>query len=168
MRKAKLLLTLAMAAAVVSTAAVSFAQWDTLSATATGTVTLDSPVTVTATTATGVTYDAASRELGVAPAYEGKVTFATDTASFPAGKTPQLDLSTKVMNGEADVTNDFTVAYAKKDDQTFTGSTDKSVDASNEYTVTLTPNGDAAPDYADGSTALTVTVTAELGVVAAS
>ena len=49
MKKAKTLLTALTAAAMLATRAVSFAAWDQLSATSSGTVTFDKPITVATT-----------------------------------------------------------------------------------------------------------------------
>ena len=167
MKKAKFLLTLAAAAAVMSTAAMSFAQWDTLTANASGTVTLSKPVTVTATQSE--VYTAAARELGsAAPTYTGKVTIAANVADISADKTANLTLTPKVTKGGADgedVTSHFTVVVKDGEiDVTGADKKDTTVAASNEYTVTLTPiEGDeTALGYANDGTQLTVTVKADL------
>lgn len=165
MRKAKFLLTLAAAAAVMSTAAMSFAQWDTLTATAKGTVTLAKPVTITTA---DVTYNEDARALGSKPSYSADVTFTIPANDVLTGKTPQLEFATVVNNGNTPVTSDFDVVITKKDDTTntaITGPVDAN-QAANEYTVTVTPRGESAPSYADGQTALTVEVTATLSAKA--
>lgn len=169
MRKAKLLLTLAMAAAVVSTAAVSFAQWDTLSATATGTVTLTKPIVVTASK--DETYSVASKDANTGVStYSGEVTIAA--ADVPASQkdTTQLELTPKVSDGSTDVTSNFTVTVEKDGATagtvTATGNTttDAAPDltgANNTYTVKLVPNDDDATKALAGR-ALNVEVEAKL------
>ena len=170
MRKAKFLLTLAAAAAVMSTAAMSFAQWDTLSANVSGTVTLAKPVTVTA--AQTENYTAATRELGgVAPTYTGKITVSANVADIPNDKTANLTLTPKVTTGGVngtDVTEHFTVVVKDGEtDVTGAGKKDTTVTDSNVYTVTVTPiDGDAvAQGYATTGTELTVAVEAQLSAV---
>ena len=96
MRKAKLLLTLAAAAAVMSTAAMSFAQWDTLSAQTSKTVTLAQPITVTASQ----TEYTETRVLDQAPTYTSTVTIGADNVSLPADKQARMTLVPTVTSGE--------------------------------------------------------------------
>lgn len=171
MRKAKFLLTLAAAAAVMSTAAMSFAQWDITTATATGTVTMAKPVTITANG--GTTYSAPTRtDLGdVAPTYtSSEITVAADLDGMPEGKTANLTLTPTIKNASGgDVTGDFTVVV-KEGSNVLSDNKDTSVGASNSYTVELKPTdaalADASKGYLkDGTTALTVEVEATLTAV---
>lgn len=159
MRKAKFLLTLAAAAAVMSTAAMSFAQWDTLTATAKGTVTMAKPVSITTS---DVTYTAQERTLGETPKYSSNVTFAIEANDVLTGKQPQLTLTATVNNGNTPVTDDFNVEITQNTTPVTQGTAVNASIGDNAYTVTLTPKSNTAPAYADGTTELTVEVTAEL------
>lgn len=171
MRKAKFLLTLAAAAAVMSTAAMSFAQWDVTKATATGTVTMAQPVTIAA--AGGATYSASARTaLGdAAPTYtSNEITVTADLKGMPAETKANLTLTPTITNGSSEnVTGDFMVVVKKGSDE-LSGNKDTNVADSNSYTVELTPTdaalADASKGYLkDGTTALTVEVEAELSAV---
>ncbi|WP_418668508.1 hypothetical protein [Allofournierella sp.] len=174
MRKAKFLLTLAMAAAVTSTAAMSFAKWDVTTATATGTVTMAKPVTISAEG--GATYSTSTRtELGdTAPTYTSEgITVKADLAGMPDGKTANLTLAPEVKKADGtSVTSDFTIVV-KEGSNPVADNTDKNVEATNTYTVELTPTEAAMEDAGkgylkDGTTALTVEVTATLTAVASA
>lgn len=155
MRKAKLLLTLAMAAAVVSTAAVSFAQWDTLSAQTSKTVTLANPITVTASQ----TDYTETRELDKVPTYTSTVTIGAANVSLPADKQATLTLVPTVTSDGTNVSDQVDVVIAQGN-TTLANGVDSTVEASNEYTVTVTPHNDAAATL--GGKPIVVEVTATL------
>ncbi|MGI6200651.1 MAG: hypothetical protein ACOYJA_07785 [Christensenellales bacterium] len=157
MKKAKTLLTALTAAAMLATCAVSFAAWDQLSATSSGTVTFDKPITVATTDMGAMTPQQTA--LGDLPVATGTVTF---TVEKPADKEVELNLAPVVKNGETDVTDKFDVAISQDGaDNGLTGNTDAKVDASNVYKVTVTPK-DSAEAKALADTPLTVDVTATL------
>lgn len=166
MKKAKFLLTLAMAAAVTSTAAMSFAQWDTLKTTAVGTVTLTTPIVVSTTQ----TADAPAAFTAGTPNAEGVSTYtgsvAIKTAGVPQGTNASLTLTPTVIdttNSDADVKGNFTITV-KKGANTLTGGKDDAPDltgAENTYSVELVPNDDDAAKALAGRE-LKVEVVAEL------
>lgn len=155
MKMPKFLITGVAALAVVSTAASSFAQWDTLTATATGTVTIDKPITVTAETLS-LTGNNATRDLDVAPEYTSTVTIKTEGA--PDGTKLTLVPEVKTADGTG-VTDKFTVELSGTGDNALTSNVDSKVDAENTYSVKVTPKDNAV---ADGATVYTVNVTATL------
>ena len=171
MRKAKFLLTLAAAAAVMSTAAMSFAQWDTMKATAIGTVTLTQPIVVSATQ----TADSPAIFTAGTPNAEGVSTYtgsvAIKAAGVPDGTNASLTLTPTVIdttNGNVDVKDNFTITI-KKDSTTLTGGKDNAPNltgAENTYSVELVPNDDDAAKALAGR-ALKVEVLAELAKASA-
>lgn len=157
MKKAKTLLTALTATAMLATCAVSFAAWDQLTATSSGTVTFDKPITVTATQLGTLTPQQTSLE--TLPEASGTVTFSVEK---PADKAVQLELAPVVKNGETDVSGQFDVAFSQTGaDNGLTGAVDATVEASNQYTVTVKPK-DTTEAKALTGTALTVEVTATL------
>lgn len=158
------LLSLLTVAAVVVTTVGSFAVWDQLSDTTTGgTLTMDKPVTVTATAMNALTKDA-TYVIGSSdnPVYEGDVEFTV--ADVPNDKltNAKLTLSTKVMNGDTDVSNQFDVAYYESNgttpvaDGVDTGLTN----TAQQYKLKVTPK-DTATDLSGQE--LNVNVTGTLG-----
>ena len=145
----KQLLGILTAAAIVVTTAGSFAVWDSLSATKSANLTLDKPVTVTAS-AGDVTFTAGARTLETANTYTADnlkfdVSMGTGVVS-----NPQLTLDTKVIIEEnstkTDVTDAFTISL-KKANTELTGGVDTTVkDGENLYTVVLTPNEPSEPN----------------------
>lgn len=166
MKKAKFLLTLAMAAAVTSTAAMSFAQWDTLKTTAVGTVTLTTPIVVstTQTEEAPASFTAGTPNANGVSTYTGSA--AIKTAGVPEGTNASLTLTPTVIdttNSDADVKGNFTITV-KKGSDTLAGGKDDAPDltgAENTYSVELVPNDDAAAKALAGRE-LKVEVVAEL------
>lgn len=166
MRKAKLLLTLAAAAAVMSTAAMSFAQWDTLKTTAVGTVTLTTPIVVSTTQTEGApaSFTAGTPNAEGVSTYTGSVVI--KTAGVPEGTNASLTLTPTVIdttNGNADVKGNFTITV-KKGADTLAGGKDGAPDLTgteNTYSVELVPNDDDAAKALAGRE-LKVEVVAEL------
>lgn len=162
MKKAKFLLTLAMAAAVTSTAAMSFAQWDVLTSKASGIVTLSKPVTVAATGLDNFTETKAGDDN--LPTYSGTVTVAaTNVSSFDG---LQMKLVPKVSTADEDVTGNFDVVIKEGEDVLADG-VDATVIANNTYTVVVTPKTTEAElakakGLANAGTELTIEVEATL------
>lgn len=153
------------ASAIVVTTVGSFAVWDKLSDTATGTVTFAKPVAVTATPIT--TFSEERTIGGSVPTYSAEVTF--NVADIPDEKKGELTLSGVLKNGVTDVSsNDYSIEFTQED-SSVTESVDTTVDnnKNNVYNVKITPKDtDGAKDLA--GTALTVEVTGELTVKEAS
>lgn len=167
MRKAKFLLTLAAAAAVMSTAAMSFAQWDTLTATAKGTVTLEKPIVVTASDNTTYTSNSKDTNTG-APIYTGEITVAVEDVPESSKAGVEMQLTPKVLQSDnTDVTGNFTVSLENAGGTltavsgVATDSTPKLDGTNNTYTVKLVPNDTEAAKALAG-VALKVEVQAEL------
>lgn len=167
MRKAKFLLTLAAAAAVMSTAAMSFAQWDTLKATATGTVTLAKPIVVTASANTSYTSNSKDNASG-APIYTGDITVAAADVPDASKTGVEMKLTPKVSKSDGtDVTTNFVVSVEKggadltADAGTATDTAPTLDGTDNTYTVTLVPN-DTDEAKALAGEELNVKVEAEL------
>lgn len=165
----KKMLGLLTAGAIVVTTAGSFAVWDQLEATSTGTVTLDKPVTVTA--AGGTQYTSTGHTLGVVSNYAATdVTF--NIANVTEYKNVELQLTPEVKAGGTDVTEKFNIVVKEDVSGTPTevkDAKDTTLSSSNAYTITLTPkNGDDTDliGYANGNTPLDVTVTGTLSEVA--
>lgn len=157
----KQMLGLLTAGAIVVTTAGSFAVWDTLSGTASGTVMLDKPITVKAEG--GTTYGAGTRTLEAVNTYTASdVKF--DVANEDLLTDPKLTLVTTVKIGDKDVSDQFIVEI-KKGSETLTGGEDNKVESSNTYSVALTPVESANQDVVNaavGGTALNVEVTGTL------
>ena len=161
----KQLLGILTAAAIVVTTVGSFAVWDTLSDNTSGSLTLEKPVTVTAEG--GETYSAGTRTLGPGNTYEASdVTFKVENNV----ENTQLKLDPKVTIGTGesatDVTDQFTIAI-KKGDTVVTDNTDPTPNATNTYSVSLTPVDNASTaviDAANAGTALNVQITGTLSV----
>ena len=157
----KQMLGLLTAGAIVVTTAGSFAMWDTLTATSTGTVTLDKPITVTATAGT---YTSGVRTLDERNTYTAPdVTF--NVTNTEALSTSTLTLAPVVKIGETDVSGDFVVVIKDSDGTALNQNKDTSVEATNKYTVELTPIETPSQDVMDAaanSTAVTVEITGTL------
>lgn len=152
----KKILGLLTAAAIVATTVGSFAVWDTLSTKSNGTLTVTSPIVVQTTDI--AKFDETKDPSTNVPSYNTDVTFGVDGLADTAGK--QLELGCKITDGSnVDQTGNFTVAI------TGTGvvdNVDTSVEASNTYSVTITPNDTDAAKTIAGQ-ALNVEVTGTLG-----
>lgn len=161
----KQLLGILTAAAIVVTTVGSFAVWDTLSANTSGTLTLEKPVTVSAEG--GTAYSAGTRTLGVENTYEASdVTFKVE--NNVANTQLKLDPKVTIGSGESatDVTDQFTIAI-KKGDAAVADNTDPNPDATNTYSVSLTPVDNAKAEVinaANDGTVLNVQITGTLSV----
>lgn len=160
------LLSLLTVAAVVVTTVGSFAVWDSLTATSNGMLTLAKPIEVQAV-AMGEFTEA--KEYDAAPVYTQNVTFNVNVDDVTSGDTLQLDLNSAIKNGDADVTGNFDITLESTGDGTapLEGTTDKVVEGTNVYKLTITPKSDtanmaAATALAKAGSPLTVEVTGEL------
>lgn len=165
MLKKTTLLSIATAAAVITTSVGTFAAYDTVEATTTGgTVTFRNPVTVTAGE---LTMNETDNQLNTNPSASGTVTFTVTDAEKLA---TQLDLEINVTDngGKGLDANDFDFTVTDSSDSegtSFSGSeiawTDTDLSDSNEYTIkaTLNETGVAKLDGAAPSVEITVTGT---------
>ncbi|EEG75179.1 hypothetical protein [[Clostridium] hylemonae] len=155
----KKILGLLTAAAIVATTVGSFAVWDTLSTKSNGTLTVASPIVVKTQDIGEFTETKASLE--ATPSYNKNVTFEVDGLANAADK--QLKLGCKITDGSnVDQTGNFTVEITGTGNNAVTNNVDPSVEASNTYTVTITPN-DTPEAKAIAGQALNVEVTGTLG-----
>lgn len=140
MMKKSVLLSLATAAAVIATSAGTYAVWDTLEATATAnsTITLRNPVTIEAGTLSATADESA---LSTLPSATANVSF---TAQNADSLVDTLTLTPKVMAGEEDLTQHFTITVVDSTDSGISntsGSGGQFVDSdltNTSYTVTAT------------------------------
>ena len=152
------LLSLLTVAAVVVTTVGSFAVWDVLDATSTGTLTMTDKAVIVSTTS-APTYEETAGELGVAPVYQADVVF--NVENVPDPNNVQLALDCSIKNGENSVKDHFTVAVTEADGASgLSGLTDADVtEGANSYHITITPDDtDDARALAEAGTALTVDV----------
>lgn len=140
------------ASAIAATMAGSYAIWDTLESTGTATLTLEKPVVAETALDANFAIDG-TRKLGETGTYKNTVTFtvadAKDLTKLQASFVPIIkDASSQ------DCTSQFTIKISEGSTE-LTSNTDTSVDASNTYTIEVTPT-EAAASLA--GTALTVEV----------
>lgn len=165
----KQLLGVLTAAAITVTTVGSFAVWDTLSANTAGSLTLDKPITVSASG--GATFAAGSRTLGNENTYTaGDVTFNVENN---VEKT-QLTLEPKITIGTSetptDVTDQFDIVISENSTPV-ANNIDTTLEATNTYSVAITPKADAntaVTDAAKGGNALNVSITGTLSATPAS
>lgn len=150
------------ASAIVATMAGSYAIWDTLESTGTATLTLEKPVVAATTLEANFAIDG-TRKLGETGTYKNTVTFtvaeAKDLTKLQASFVPTIKDAS-----DQDCTSQFTVKMTEGSTE-LTSNTDASVDASNTYTIEVTPT-DAAASLA--GTALKVEVKGTLSEKSAS
>lgn len=133
----KKLLSLLTAAAIVATTVGSFAVWDTLSVDSTGSLTVTSPIVVKTENIANFT-ETKDASTGV-PTYTTPVSFDVDGLANYDGK--QLTLACEIKDSSnADQTGKFDVAITGVG---VTGNVDSSVEASNAYSVAITPKDNA-------------------------
>lgn len=152
----KSMLGLLTASAIVATTVGSFAVWDTLETTSTGSLTVRKPVVVSTQAISNFT---PAEEAGM-PVYSTPVAF--NVADLPASETAStLTLTPEIKNGETVVTDKFTVTIEGTGDDALTNNVDSKVGEVNNYTVKVKPNDtDDAKALADQ--ALTVNIKAVL------
>ena len=147
--KKSTILSLATAIAVVGTSAFTFAVWDQLDATNTGTLSLASPVKLSS--ANPVTYTTADNTLSTdAPTYSSDVTFEVNdvtTKAITSLEITNVKVYEKDDTEKIDLANDFTISIkgaTGNEGVTQTGltATDSSVEKENKYTIELTPKDD--------------------------
>ena len=148
----KQLLGILTAAAIVVTTVGTFAVWDTIEGTSTGTVTLAEPIMVTAE---NMTFTEA-KTMGDLPTYSGEAVF--KVANVEDLSKVRLALEATISDGETPVSNtDVTVSITQSGDATFNGSLDTDLAETNTYTVTVKPNDtDAAKALAGKSLSIAI------------
>lgn len=154
--KKSTILSLATAIAVVGTSAFTFAVWDETTASETATLTVGSPVKITADTFENFTEDS-SRTSGNDPVYTSNVTF--NIAGNDAGKAKTLTLTPTVKDGDKALTDaqvDVTLEQTESDSGLI-NLVDSKIEDSNTYTVKVT-----VKDNTLATKALTVEVAGEL------
>ncbi|RGU96097.1 hypothetical protein DWW31_03820 [Clostridium sp. AF15-17LB] len=152
----KKILSLLTAVAIVATTVGSFAVWDTLSTESTGTLTVTSPIVVKTEDIANFA-ESKNADTGV-PTYTASVKFDVDGLADYSGK--QLTLDCAIKDGSnVDQTGKFDVAITGVG---VTGNVDSSVEASNTYSVAITPKDNADAKALAGQS-LDVGVTATLG-----
>lgn len=157
--KKSTLLSLLTAGAVIATSAGTFAAWDTTTATSTGTLTIDKPVTVTVSDFT-LTRDGGLSTGENLPTYKGEVKVKAE--DLPASVT--ADKYEITYNANAYLATDDT-NKAPVEGITVTPNETTSVGLNQEHTVEVTvavTNEAAAKTLAENSTQLKVDVTATL------
>ena len=154
--KKSTILSLATAIAVVGTSAFTFAVWDETTASKTATLSVGSPVKITADTFENFKEDS-SRTLGNNPVYTSDVTF--NISGNDTGKATSLTLTPTVKENDVTLSADKVDVTLEQtgDDTGLLDLVDSKIEASNTYTVKFTVKdaGLAAKD-------LTVEVTGEL------
>lgn len=154
--KKSTILSLATAIAVVGTSAFTFAVWDETTASKTATLSVGSPVKITADTFEDFKEDS-SRTLGNNPVYTSDVTF--NISGNDTGKATSLTLTPTVKENDVTLSADKVDVTLEQtgDDTGLLDLVDSKIEASNTYTVKVTVKdaGLAAKD-------LTVEVTGEL------
>lgn len=154
--KKSTILSLATAIAVVGTSAFTFAVWDETTASKTATLSVGSPVKITADTFENFKEDS-SRTLGNNPVYTSDVTF--NISGNDTGKATSLTLTPTVKENDVTLSADKVDVTLEQtgDDTGLLDLVDSKIEASNTYTVKVTVKdaGLAAKD-------LIVEVTGEL------
>lgn len=143
------------ASAIVVTTVGSFAVWDTLETTSTGTLTVASPIVVSKVDMGALKE---TRNWDAVPEYDGTVTFNVAGLADTTGS--QLTLAPVLKDGDTVIGADkYTVEISQDGaDNGLTGLVDSKVDAANAYKVTVKPNADAT-DLGGKSLTLEVTGT---------
>lgn len=152
----KKLLGFLTAAAIVVTTVGSFAVWDTLKATNTGTLTVSAPMTVATVDMGALTETRTDNE---APVYSNDVIFTT--SGIPKDAQKQLKLEYDIKNDGQSVKDNFAVVITGTGNDVVENNVDATVGESNTYTITVTPNDNAAAQGLAGKP-LTVEVTGTL------
>lgn len=160
--KKSTLLSLLTAGAVIATSAGTFAAWDQTTATSTGELSFDKPVTI-ATTSTPTYAQTGTRTYGEKPVATGNVEFNVSGT----GNKAKLTLTAVVKDKTTDeVVSGVDVTFKKGSTDLENGIDDTVADASNTYTVTLTPSSDNASEALTNSLKVEVTGTLENKTVA--
>ena len=154
--KKSTILSLATAIAVVGTSAFTFAVWDETTASKTATLSVGSPVKITADTFENFKEDS-SRTLGNNPVYTSDVTF--NISGNDTGKATSLTLTPTVKENDVTLSADKVDVTLEQtgDDTGLLDLVDSKIEASNKYTVKVT-----VKDAGLAAKELTVEVTGEL------
>lgn len=147
--KKSTILSLATAIAVVGTSAFTFATWDQLEATNTGTLSLASPVKLSS--GNPVTYTTADNTLSTdAPTYSSDVTFEVNdvtTKTITSLEITSVKVYENADSEKTDLADNFTISIDGTTDNTGVTQSegkviDSSVETENKYTIKLTPKND--------------------------
>ena len=166
MLKKTTLLSIATAAAVITTSVGTFAAYDTVTDTTTGgTVTFRKPVTIKAAE---LTMSSAEDSLGTAPSASGTVTFTvTDEDSLASNLGLVIAVTDNGSTGLSASDFDFTVTDSS--DSASTGCTgsgtswnDSVLTGTNKYTVTATLKAESASKLKSAAGDVRITVTGTL------
>lgn len=144
----KTILGLLTGAAIVAATTGSYAAWDTLEKSATVSVTLRNPVTISNALIQSVTE---SGDLGAVPTYTTSIKVKAE--NVPSDKNVEWTFTPTVKSGEIDVTNKVDVTVGNNNTAAVTSE-------EQSFPVTVTPHEDAT-DLA--GTSLTVEINAKLG-----
>lgn len=155
------MLALACAFVLVGVTSTSYALWDQLESSKSTNITF----TRMMVQAQDVTLSKTSTLEDGTPVYSG--TFTVDVSGVNDLSTKQLSLTPELKKGETDVLSNVEVKFAQADDTLATAgnvTTDKALEASNAYTLTITPKNDeeSVKALTDGDGNVTVTLTAKL------
>lgn len=156
------MLALACAFVLVGVTSTSYALWDQLESSKSTNITF----TRMMVQAQDVTLSKTSTLEDGTPVYSG--TFTVDVSGVNDLSTKQLSLTPELTKGETDVLSNVDVTFAQTGDQTLATAgnvtTDKALEASNAYTLTITPKNDeeSVKALTDGDGNVTVTLTAKL------
>ena len=166
MLKKTTLLSIATAAAVITTSVGTFAAYDTVTAEATaGNVSFRKPVTITAGE---LAMSSAENALGAAPSASGIVTFTvTDEESLASKLNLEIAVEDNGSTGLSASDFDFTVTDSSESANAgCTGSgtswTDTDLTGTNKYTVTAPLKADSATKLASAAGDVKITVTGAL------
>lgn len=144
----KTILGLLTGAAIVAATTGSYAAWDTLEKSATVSVALRNPVTISNALIQSVTE---SGDLGAVPTYTTSIKVKAE--NVPSDKNVEWTFTPTVKSGEIDVTNKVDVTVGNNNTAAVTSE-------EQSFPVTVTPHEDAT-DLA--GTSLTVEINAKLG-----
>lgn len=136
----KSMLSFLTVSAIVATTVGSFAVWDTLTATSTGSLSVASPIVV-GKVDMGTLNE--TRNWEAVPEYDGTVTFSI--AGLPDKSNTKLTLEPVLKEGDTIIpTSDYTVEISQDGvDNGLTGNVDTTLEDSNVYKVVVKPNDDA-------------------------
>ena len=136
----KSMLSFLTVSAIVATTVGSFAVWDPLETTSTGTLSVASPIVVSTAEMAPLTE---TRTWDEVPTYTGNVEFTVEGLAKP--EDAQLTLTTALKEGDTIIdSSKYDVEITQTDaDSGLTGGVDSNVGASNEYQVVVKPKADA-------------------------
>lgn len=156
------MLALACAFVIVGVSSTSYALWDQLESSKSTNITF----TRIMVQAQEVTLSKTSTLEDGTPVYRGE--FHVDISGVSDLSTKQLSLTPELKKGDIDVLNHVDVAFTQTGDETLTTAanvtTDQALDASNTYSLTITPKNDdeSVNALTEGDGTITVTLHASL------